>query len=102
MMKRNILFTTLLCLSATLSWAQDELPANPITPDIDLNSPVIICGDVNNDGTVTMDDAIAISNHIIGKETPIFIEEAADVSGDGKVDIRDLTMIIGYVVSSKQ
>ena len=78
--------------------AQDELPANPITPSIDFDSPVIVCGDVNNDGAIDIDDAIAISHHIIGKEDATFVEDAADTNDDGKIDIIDVAAIISYCI----
>ncbi|MBP5426197.1 MAG: dockerin type I repeat-containing protein [Prevotella sp.] len=101
-MRRRFLFTTILCLTAALSKAQNELPANPITPGIDLESPVITCGDVNNDGAVNIDDAIAVAHHIIGIKATTFIEDAADTNNDGKIDIRDVAVIISWLVDTGQ
>ena len=100
-MRRRFLFTTILCLTTTLSKAQDKLPATPITPGIDLNMPTILVGDANNDGTVSTDDAVTISNHILGRETPAFLEEAADVNADGRINIQDVAIIIAYLVAKK-
>ena len=97
-MRRRFLLTALLSLTVVFTRAQDELPANPITPGIDLDGPVIICGDVNNDSTVSIDDAIAVSNHILGKENDTFIIDAADTNSDGKIDIVDVAVIISYCV----
>ncbi len=101
MMIQRFLLASVLCLAAALSIAQDELPANPITPGIDLDSPVITCGDVNNDGTVSIDDAIAVAHHIIGKKTATFIEDAADTNNDGRIDIRDVAAIISWLVNTE-
>lgn len=100
-MRRRFLFTTILCLTAALSKAQDELPANPITPGIDLDMPTILVGDANNDGEVSTDDAVTISSHILGRETPGFFKEAADVNADGRIDIQDVAIIIAYLVAKK-
>ncbi len=100
-MRRHLLLTTILCLAAAFTKAQDELPANPITPGIDLNMPTILVGDANNDGKVSTDDAVAVSSHILGRETPAFSEEAADVNADGRIDIQDVAIIIAYLVATK-
>lgn len=100
-MRRRFLFTAILCLTAALTKAQDELPANPITPGIDLDMPTILIGDANSDGTVSTDDAVAISSRILGRETPTFFEEAADVNADGRIDIQDVAIIIAYLVAKK-
>ena len=99
-MIQRFLLASVLCLTAALSKAQDELPANPITPGIDLNMPTILVGDANNDGKVN-DDAVTISSHILGRETPGFFEEAADVNADGRIDIQDVAIIIAYLVAKK-
>ena len=52
MMRQRFLLASVLCLAAALSKSQDELPANPITPGIDLDMPTILVGDANNDGKV--------------------------------------------------
>ena len=56
-------------------------------------------GDVNGDGDVDIADAVCIVNHVVGKETPIFIEAAADVNGDGDADIADAVRIVNLVVT---
>lgn len=101
MMRQRFLLASILCLTAAISKAQDELPANPITPGIDLNMPTILVGDANNDGKVNTDDAVTISSHILGRETPGFFEEAADVNADGRIDIQDVAIIIAYLVAKK-
>ena len=55
-------------------------------------------GDVNGDGDVDIADAVCIVNHVVGKETPIFIVAAADVNGDGDADIADAVRIVNLVV----
>lgn len=55
-------------------------------------------GDVNNDGTVDIADAVCIVNHIVGKSVPVFIEAAAHVNNDGVIDIADAVRIVNLVV----
>ena len=57
-----------------------------------------IKGDVNNDGDVDIADAVCIVNHVVGKNTPVFIAAAADVNNDGDIDIADAVRIINLVV----
>ena len=98
-MRRQFLISTILFLTATLSMAQDELPANPITPGIDVDSPVIICGDVTGDGVVDTNDVIAISRHITGTADTTFNKDAADTNDDGKINIVDVAAIISYCIA---
>lgn len=55
-------------------------------------------GDVNGDGTIDIEDAVAIIQHINGL-TPLKAneEKRADVSKDKNIDIDDAVMIISYI-----
>ena len=57
-----------------------------------------VMGDVNNDGDVDIADAVCIVNHVVGKDTPVFVVAAADVNHDGDVDIADAVCIVNLVV----
>jgi len=96
----TIATTALLCLTAVIATAQDQLPASPKTPAIDLDVQPVLCGDANNDGTVSAADIVAISNYVIGRAPSPFNEDAADVNTDGKIDIRDIAIVIQYVATS--
>ena len=62
-----------------------------------------VIGDVNSDGTVTIDDATLLQRFLcefLGSDNRRLIETAdikmfaqADVTRDGKLDVRDLTMV---------
>ena len=54
-------------------------------------------GDANGDGELTIDDAVAVANSIIGQTSDIFNSTAADVNNDGEVTIADATAIIGIL-----
>ncbi len=55
-------------------------------------------GDANGDGELTIDDAVAVANSIIGQTPDIFNSTAADVNNDGEVTIADVTAIINNVI----
>lgn len=57
-----------------------------------------ILGDVNNDGTIDIEDAVAIIQHINGL-TPLTADEEsrADVSKDNYFDIDDAVTLISYI-----
>ena len=55
-------------------------------------------GDANRDGNVNIADALSITNHLVGKPTPVFIKEVADVNQDGVVDIADAVRIVNLSI----
>ena len=58
-----------------------------------------IKGDVNDNGTIDLDDAVAIINYIVGNPGTIFIEEMADINGDNEIDIFDVIQLVNVVLS---
>lgn len=68
---------------------------------------LILIGDINRDGKISIDDATSLQRHLAeylnADGTPIVDEAdpvslmAADLSGDGKADIADVTIIQRYV-----
>ena len=56
-----------------------------------------IPNDVNADGTIDVNDIIAITNFIAGKTGNLTIEKA-DVNGDNKVDIADVIMLVNILL----
>ena len=55
-------------------------------------------GDANGDGKVDMDDAIFVTNIILGTEEAT---EAADVNKDGEVNMPDVMFILNYIKNGK-
>ena len=51
-------------------------------------------GDANGDGNVTIADAVAVVNYILGNASAGFIFGAADVNNDGKITITDAVSIV--------
>ncbi len=54
-----------------------------------------LIGDVNNDGFVTITDAIALVNIILGKAEKV---AAADINGDGLVTITDVIALVNIIL----
>ena len=59
-----------------------------------------IMGDANGDGQVTLADAVAVVNYILGKPSPGFSVGGADMNNNKKVTISDAVAIVNYVLSS--
>jgi hypothetical protein len=57
-----------------------------------------LIGDVNNDGFVTITDAIALVNIILGKAEKV---AAADINGDGLVTITDVIALVNIILEKK-
>ena len=56
-------------------------------------------GDANGDGKVTITDAVAIVNKILGNESANFVFEAADVNGDGVITITDAVGVVNIILN---
>ena len=59
----------------------------------------IIKGDANGDGKVTITDAVAIVNYILGNPSGNFNINAADVSGDGNITITDAVGVVNIILN---
>jgi sorbitol-specific phosphotransferase system component IIA len=57
-------------------------------------------GDGNGDGTVTMADAMATVNYILGVPPAGFNTDAVDINGDGKVTVSDAAGVVNIIVNS--
>ena len=61
-----------------------------------LSTAEVLKGDVNNDGYVNAADVTALANYILGRGT-LANEPAAYVNDDTKIDIQDVTALIGII-----
>ena len=69
------------------------------TPDTPDDKPKAVCGDLDDDGLITANDALAILRSSIGMET--FSPEQdklADIDGDGSVTANDALAVLRYSV----
>lgn len=67
-----------------------------------IERPPFILGDVNNDMKVTITDAVAIVNYILGSPSTNFNEDAADVNEDGYININDAVGIVNMILMQGQ
>lgn len=56
-------------------------------------------GDANGNGQLTIDDALAIVNYILGQPLDGFVEANADVNGDGKITIADAVSLVNIILN---
>lgn len=60
---------------------------------------LVITGDANGDGKITITDVVALQSHVVGKQTlEGAYAKAADLNGDGKVTITDVVKAARVVV----
>lgn len=67
---------------------------------ISLPEVVVVKGDANGDGKITITDAVAIVNYILGNQSPGFNIQAADVSGDNDITITDAVAVVNIILNS--
>ena len=59
-----------------------------------------IRGDITGNGSVDVQDATLVVNHILGKESDGYDYTIADMNNDGEVDVFDVTAIINVILGS--
>lgn len=58
----------------------------------------VIMGDVNGDGTVSIQDVVLLVDYTLNKPVSGFVIEAADVTGDGQINVSDVVGIVNIVL----
>jgi hypothetical protein len=61
----------------------------------------VIAGDVDNNGSVTVNDAVCIVRDILGLSNKTFVKAAADLDGNGSVTINDKVVLINRFILGK-
>lgn len=56
-------------------------------------------GDADGSGQLTIDDALAIVDYILGQPSDGFVEANADVNGDGKITIADAVSLVNMILN---
>lgn len=64
-----------------------------------IQEPVILIGDVNGDGEVSISDVVWLIDYLLGIEHEVFVHANADVSGDGEISIGDVTRLIDILLT---
>ena len=80
----------------------DTKAINPADMTAVLTVNNIKIGDANGDGKISITDAVAIVNYILGNPPTDFVVAAADVNGDNEVDVFDVTKIISIILSGEE
>ena len=97
----DYMFSYCISLVGAISYDYNKIDATYANPTTGYFTPKpITLGDVNGDGKVTITDAVAIVNRILGNESAGFNEAAADVSGDGKITITDAVGVVNIILSN--
>jgi hypothetical protein len=63
---------------------------------------IVEVGDTNRDGKVSITDAVAIVNYILGNASEGFFMPAADVNGDGKISITDAVGVVNIILNKQE
>jgi hypothetical protein len=82
-------------------WWTDPLDKRPVTPPATISKVITIdhCGDQDNDGRVTVIDAIIDLQFIVGLTDPTPEQEyRGDVNGDGRFNVQDVVAILQSIV----
>ncbi len=58
-------------------------------------------GDTNDDGRISITDAVTIVNFILGRTPANYVAEASDVNGDGRTSITDAVAIVNKILSGE-
>lgn len=58
-------------------------------------------GDTNGDNEVDVSDVMNLANHVLKKNTEVFIEEVSDVTEDDEIDVADAMGIVNIVLKKE-
>ena len=70
-------------------------------PDVSFDITIVGVspGDANGDGNVTIADAVAVVNYILGNHSDFFVFDAANVDGDSEITISDAFAIVNIILN---
>ena len=91
--------------ATTLTARFEYNPDSPGDPSNDEQGDVdneLRRGDANSDGQVTITDAVAIVNYILGNPSGSFSIEAADVNQDGDITITDAVGVVNIILNQSE
>lgn len=69
---------------------------------VEMENEEAASGDANGDGIVSITDAIAVVNYILGNASDDFVFEAADMNGDGFVTITDVVHVVNIILEDNE
>ena len=63
---------------------------------------IVVRGDMNGDGYITVADQTTVKNMILGKVEKTFInQKAADVTLDSMITVADMTKVKNYILGTE-
>ncbi len=70
-------------------------------PDVSFDITIVGVspGDANGDGEVSIADAVAVVNYILGNHSDFFVFNAANVDGDSEITISDAFAIVNIILN---
>ncbi len=70
-------------------------------PDVSFDITIVGVspGDANGDGEVSIADAVAVVNYILGNHSDFFVFDAANVDGDSEITISDAFAIVNIILN---
>jgi hypothetical protein len=68
-----------------------------ILDEIAEGGSVVMLGDVNNDGRISIQDVAALVDFLLFEDESLINIDAADMNGDDKVSIQDVSALIDYL-----
>lgn len=74
---------------------------NALMNPFEVNVPIILLGDVNNDGEVNIADVTTLIDHLLGSDANPVNPVNADVNQDSKINIADVTELIDQLLANK-
>ncbi|MBO4814725.1 MAG: dockerin type I repeat-containing protein [Muribaculaceae bacterium] len=66
---------------------------------VEENTPDILMGDVNGDGTVNVADYVNVANYILEQHPDPFVFAAADIDGNNEINVSDLVMVANIALT---
>ena len=76
-----------------------EVDFDDFSFDVTITGNEVIPGDANGDSNVSISDAVAVVNYILGIHSDNFFFDAANVNGDEIVDINDALAIVNIILN---
>ena len=80
---------------------EEEVHALNALNDITVVTYIMIMGDVDCSGTITVSDVVATARYILNLNPDPFVFEAADINGDGNITITDVVKIAHMVLDAE-
>ena len=88
------------CIPADVTASSELLATGTIlsAPDVDASLTVVVPGDVNGDGGITISDMLMLKSAVLGQPLEGAAVAAGDLNGDGNVSVTDFLKSKAYLL----